>query len=105
MKIELDFTPEMAAAVIEGRKCCTIRREKHGEAGDTFEVEGRTYRILQIDDTCMWFAVPDLYAAAGFDSPAELRDAYQKQYNIPKWEGDLVAFVHFFARVPEDERK
>lgn len=102
MKIELEFAPGMASAVLEGRKCCTIRREKHGEAGDTFGVEGRTYRILQIHQTCLCFAVIDFYGAAGFASHAELRDAYQKQYNLQKWDGEMTVFVHFFARVPEE---
>lgn len=101
MKIELEFDEQMTSAVMEGRKCCTLRMEPHGSAGDTFEVGGRTYRILQILQTQMWLAELDFCGAAGFGKPAELRDAYQKQHNLQKLDGEMTVFVHFFARVPE----
>lgn len=98
MKIELEFTPEMAAAAIEGRKCCTFRRVKHGEVGDTFEIDGRIYRIVQIWPSWLADTIRRYYGAEGFESRADMEKWALKHYpNL-----SISGFVHFFAYVPRD---
>ena len=47
--ISLSFSPEIEAAIREGRKVCTTRREIHDQAGDRFLVRGREYQIVDVE--------------------------------------------------------
>lgn len=104
MKIDLKFDEQMTDAITAGRKCCTFRTERKGSIGDTFEVAGQTYRIVQIVGMRLARVIYDFYAAEGVESTDQMRAWAQYHYGS-KFDLLLEGYVHFFARCPEEEKK
>lgn len=101
MKIELEFDKKMTKAVAEGWKCCTFRTDRKGSIGDTFEVAGKTYRILQISNERLARVIYDFYAAEGFKSAKQMREWALKHYGT-RYDLMMDGYVHYFARVPAE---
>jgi len=95
--IDLKFSPEMAKAALDGRKCCTSRRTPKGEPGDIFTIRGVRFRLLSWTPIPITTIVTALFRAEGFAGiegcAAYLQAAYPdlNQYDS--------LCVHFFARV------
>lgn len=95
--ITLQFAPEMRQAIREGRKVCTTRAEPMGKVGDTFETDGRTYRIVDVSADWLGEVRDTLYLQEGFDCP-EAFEAFWLQH-IGEYSELQVCYVHWFARV------
>ena len=95
--ITLSFTPDMARAINEGRKCCTSRREPKCKIGDTFGVDGRTYRIISVNIHTKSWIFCHLYRHEGFSSRSECRAFLNQVY--PKLGHCDDLYVHYFAAV------
>lgn len=92
--IKIKFNSEMERAIIEGRKCCTTRDEIKGNIGDLFRVKDRMYRIIQVDESDLFYSSA-MANAEGFKSDIEYLDCMSEIYP------DLVecspVFIHHFA--------
>jgi hypothetical protein len=92
--IKIKFNSEMERAIIEGRKCCTTRDEIKGNIGDLFRVKDRMYRIIQVDESDLFYSSA-MANAEGFKSDIEYLDCMSEIYP------DLVecspVFIHYFA--------
>ena len=97
--IELRFSPAMAAAALDGSKCCTTRRERHGRRGDEFEVAGARFRIVQVLRGTLSQVRDTLYEAEGFETPEAFEETWRALHG-----GEFVTGreyqIHLFARCP-----
>ena len=100
--IELAFSGEMAAAVLDGRKCCTTRRTRHGDRGDKFDVAGVGFQIVQVLPATLSDVRDALYEAEGFATPQAFEETWRALHG-GAFEADREVWVHFFARLPEDD--
>lgn len=96
--IVLQFTPEMESAILGGRKCCTSRRERHGNPGDRFIVGDVVYQIVDVLRVDLGEVAEAYFRLEGFDTGQEFRDFWIQVYNKPVTDWDMV-YVHFFARL------
>ena len=101
-RITLNFTPDMARAINEGRKYCTSRREPKGAVGDVFDHEGHLYRITDVHRMPWDGIVSNLYRPEGFGSPSACSAYLHTVYpdlNNGRYNTNL--YVHWFAAVQE----
>ena len=96
--IALQFIPEMEAEILGGRKCCTSRRERHGNPGDRFIVGEGVYQIVDVLRVELPEVANLFFRLEGFDSPQEFRDFWIQVYGKP-YSGWDMAYVHFFTRL------
>ena len=99
--IGLAFSGEMAAAVLDGRKCCTTRRTRHGDRGDEFEVAGVGFRIVQVLPATLSDVRDVFHKAEGFATPQAFEEAWRALHGGEFEAGEV--WVHFFARLPEGD--
>jgi len=95
--ITLAFAPEMEDAIIAGKKCCTTRREKHGEVGDLFVVRDRVYRICHIHHCLLYSARDGYYDAEGFEFPGDFEEFWAT--NVERFDHSKIVHLHFFAYI------
>ena len=67
------FHPLMRKALVEGRKWHTTRGKKLGEVGDTFTIDGVTFRIKDVRQETFWTITYQHYRGEGFDTPGEFQ--------------------------------
>jgi len=96
--VELTFSPEMATAALEGRKCCTSRDLKKGDPGDEFEIGGVRFRIIAVASNVVENIAVHLYGAEGFGHPSDCVEEIFRIY--PEATLHTILHVHFFARCP-----
>ncbi|HIH03746.1 MAG TPA: hypothetical protein HA263_07860 [Methanoregulaceae archaeon] len=96
--IELKFNDEMAKAALDGRKCCTSRRERKGWQGDEFEIGGVRFRILDVLRVRAREITRNYHHSEGFADVESCAAALQTIY--PDVSGEDYLAVHFFARCP-----
>lgn len=98
-RIDLAFSGEMASAVLDGNKCCTTRRTRHGDLGDEFAVAGVVFRILQVLPAALRDVRDVFHRAEGFATPQAFETAWRALHG-GEFEAGRDVWVHFFARCP-----
>lgn len=101
--ISMPFSPEMVAAAIDGRKCCTTRSKPYGKPGDIFQVNGARFRLLEINIRTLYYVRQQLYRLEGFDTP----EAFERTWRIlhrNQFDASRAYFVHYFARADGGDR-
>ena len=98
-RIELAFSPAMAAAALDGRKCCTTPRTRHGDRGDEFEVAGVRFRIVQTLRGSLSQVRDTLHEAEGFETPQAFEETWRALHD-DRFELARDYHIHFFARCP-----
>jgi hypothetical protein len=98
-EIPLAFLQEIEELLRQGKKHATTRRSRHGSPGDTFRAAGAVWRITSIVPLPLGQAFATVWNIEGFDSPAGMREAWERAYNLlhPPDDTQLV-YVHFFVR-------
>ena len=92
------FSKEMTAALLDGRKCCTSRSKKYGELGDTFNVEGEVFRIVDIVPELLSDITALYYRCEGCRTADEFIDLW-KRLHRGVWNPDRVYYIHFLGHV------
>lgn len=95
--ISIPFSPEMAAAALNGYKCCTTRSKPYGKTGDIFQINGVSFRILDIQQHTLNYVHQNLYRLEGFDTPEAFELAWRILHR-GKFTSLLKYSVHFFVR-------
>jgi hypothetical protein len=73
-----------------------------GEVGDTFEVTGLTYRIVDIQKGLLSIILADLYRQEGFGSPEAFETLWRRLHR-GHLSVDREYYVHWFARAEGTE--
>jgi len=98
-EVQIRFSPEMAHAALEGRKCCTSRRDLKGLPGDLFDIDGSRFRILHVSRERVNDIVLQFSRLEGFHLSTTCKETLNALY--PDLDGRDYLYVHFFARCPE----
>jgi hypothetical protein len=98
-QIEIPSSDAMAEAALDGRKICTTRSEKMDEIGDTFQILGAKFVLIDIwPATWITYVRDDLYRLEGFESPEEFEKTWRALHR-----GHFIMnrdyVLHFFGRV------
>jgi hypothetical protein len=97
--VEIPFSKEMATAALEGRKICTTRREKKGEIGDEFLIDGVRFRIVDLYSAYLETVATAFFRLEGCESPDAFRALWHRLHR-GHYTLEAVYWVHFFARCP-----
>lgn len=96
--ITLLFSEEMTEAVLEGRKVLTSRRTCKGATGDTFEIRGSQYRLVDVFRCELRNVRDTLFRLEGCDSPEQFEQVWRGLHGGEFPETDRL-YVHAFAKV------
>ena len=94
--IKIPFRAMFQEAMLTGKKTCTLRTKKYGQAGDTFEVFGTAFELIAVCPTTDRLGINYLYRLEGFNQPGELWKVWDKIH--PRLDRDSVVFAHFFKK-------
>ena len=96
--VDIPFCEEMRWATLDGRKKCTTRGDPMGQPGDTFPINGQTFRITKIEGRTLEFVKRHYFAEEGCTSPESFerlwRDLHRGAFPAHK-----VKWVHWYERV------
>lgn len=95
--ISLPFSPEMAAAMIDGIKCATSRSRAYGGPGSLVSINGAAFRILDVHPHPLQYIRDHLYRIEGFSSPEAFEHTW-RQLHRGHFTADKTYFVHYLAR-------
>jgi hypothetical protein len=93
------FHPEMWKALVEGRKWKTSRSKKLGEAGDTFTVDGVTFRIVEVREEAFGAIARSHYQGEGFSSSGEFVDFWIRIHRGHLPDPGAMKWLHILEKV------
>lgn len=99
MNINLPFRPEMKKLILAGHKTCTSRTRRYGEIGDTFEIDGRKYKLTGVDHHYLWAVGIILFRDEGFDNLDKFKSYWEKLHPRKGYDPDQLVWIHFFREV------
>jgi len=94
MKINIPFNAWSKKRLREGKKCSTARTKIYGKVGDTFEVEGKRFEIVAIQEMPVDYLLKYHYNDEGAESPEELKRILNSIFRFSKIPDTL--FLHLF---------
>jgi hypothetical protein len=98
---EMTFRPEAEAALREGRKIATTRRNPHGRKGDIFHAFGMTFRLDRVDPGSLAEAAGQYHHAEGHATVSDYLRWLAECYPEEIWTENRIVWVHLFHRVPD----
>lgn len=99
MKIKLPFKPEMRELVLSGRKTATSRNKIYGNPDDTFDLDGITFEITDLERHHLRTVAWKLCAQEGFKDPIGFIEYWQKIHPRKGYVASQLVWVHFFRRI------
>jgi len=97
--IDIPFSPEMAQAALEGRKCCTSRNKVYGKPGDRFPIEGVLFMIGDVSPNLLEDVAYQLYREEGFDEPRGFIDIWGRLHPQKGYRPEQTVYTHWFQKV------
>lgn len=95
--VQIKFDERFKAPLKKGTKVATIRTERKGDVGDTFEAFGKTYKFTNIFPCHLKTIEAFLFQRVGFPDPGEFIKFWTELYG--KYSPDDKAFMHYFEEV------
>ncbi|MBL4707192.1 MAG: ASCH domain-containing protein [Flavobacteriales bacterium] len=93
--------PKLVAAVLEGRKSQQRRDGIYGYPGETFELEGTTFRIAKLFRQSLGDMTDEDAKAEGYPDLNMYKGLIDKMHPGMPWDNDHLVWVHQFERVAE----
>lgn len=98
MLIDIPFQPEWYNKMLSGKKTCTSRTKKYGNVGDTFNIFGATFKIVDILYLPLNFISHSLYKEEGCDSPDKFIEIWVKLHPRKGWVPTQLVYAHKFRK-------
>ena len=98
-EISIPFRDDMAKAALEGKKNCTSRNKKYGEAGDVFEIQGVGFVLTSVTYHYLNTIADVRYKQEGFDSPDAFIACWKELHPRNGWEPHKQVWLHEFKRI------
>lgn len=96
------FSPDEIASLLDGKVCARVESKRIFREGETFDVEGATFRVLDVQCMTGRESVARVFRLEGCRSPSafirRLRLRFRRHDAVSI--GSIV-YVHYFARVTE----
>lgn len=100
----LPFTPEMTAAILEGRKTATSRTSRYGTAGDVVESPAGPLLLLWVRRLPLEQIANEHHELEGFDTPEGFRDIWIRLHQRAGWRPAEKVWFHRFERVAAEAK-
>jgi hypothetical protein len=97
MKVYFPFLEMFRKPMLTGVKTWTSRTKKYGEAGDTFEAFGRTFRIDDVFKNRLGNVASLYYDREGVGSKQEFVELWKKIHPRKGFEPGQLVWVHQFS--------
>jgi hypothetical protein len=98
-EIEIPFRADMRKAIADGAKCCTSRNKRYGKIGDTFRIDGRTYRLTDVRRLSLYTVAQRCFGLEGVNSPQEFETLWADIHPRKGWDPEQLVWTHFFEEV------
>lgn len=95
MKVVMPMTADELQWLANGRKSSFTDNTKHGEIGDTFVANKKTYVITQVIATNLLKAYTGYYKQEGFYNAMDMRLYWERKYKVT-YKPDIPVVVHLF---------
>ena len=96
--VRLPFQPRWRPLVLSGAKTTTVRTRRHGVAGDAFEVEGATFRLVEVAQMPLGRARDRWWREEGMSDPAEFEAVWRENHPTRGFREDDQVWLHRFER-------
>ena len=90
----------LVRAALDGSKTQQRRNGVYGHPGETFELEGRAFRITQLRQERLGDMSDDDAKAEGYPSLEAYRDLILRMHKGMSWDPDAKVWMHEFEAVP-----
>lgn len=97
-EVALLFQLAWRAAVLAGAKTTTVRTRRYGAAGDTFVLEGVTFRLVAVEAMPLARA-HEGWREEGFDSADAFERGWVENHPTRGWRPGDTVWVHRFERL------
>jgi len=97
MKVEIKFDERFKTPMKKGEKVATIRTEKKGEVGDTFEAFGKAYKFTNVFECHLKTIEAFLYPRCGFKTSDDFVKFWTELYG--KYDKNEKGWMHYFEEV------
>lgn len=95
------FTPDEIASLLDGKVCARVESKRIFREGETFDVEGATFRVLDVQCMSGRECVARVFRLEGCRSPS----AFIKRVRLRLGEDAVstvsIVYVHYFAHATE----
>lgn len=92
------FGADFKDAMLNGIKTMTSRNKKYGGKGDTFEIFGETFTLLEVFQQSLESIKNNNYKEEGFEKPKEFEDIWVKLHPRKGWIPEQMVYVHRFQK-------
>lgn len=96
--VHLPFQERWRPQVLAGAKTTTVRTRRHGQAGDTFEVDGVPYALLEVRALPLQEARDHWYREEGMASPEEFERTWRENHPQRGFRASDTVWLHRFER-------
>ena len=96
-KIEIKFNDRFKAPLKKGTKVATIRTEKKGNVGDTFEAFGKTYQFTNVFECHLKTIEAFLYPRCGFKTADDFVTFWTELYG--SYNKNEKGWMHYLEEV------
>lgn len=101
-EIYIPFLPQFEKPMLESRKTLTTRSKKYGSPGDTFEIFGARFRLLEVRKDLLLNSCRQ-YLAEGFRNSTAFICCWNKLHPRKGYQPGETKWLHYFEIVvPEN---
>ncbi len=98
-RVKIPFRPRFKAPMLHDVKVMTCRTKRMGDAGDTFDAFGATFRLTHVFRTRLGFIIADCFIQEGCDSVHDLIEVWKSIHPSKGVDRDAIVYAHCFRRI------
>jgi len=98
-KVSIPFKYYWKKHLLSGSKSCTTRVAKYGNIGDTFDIFGATFEIIDIKRTTLQDVKDNYYIKEGCSTPLVFETAWCAIHPAARFKPELKVWLHIFKRI------
>ena len=91
---------KLVRAALAGDKTQQRRAGVYGYPGEIFQLDGHDFRVTDVRHERLGDMTEEHAHREGFEDLAAYMDLILRMHRGMEWDGDLLAWVHTFERVP-----
>lgn len=100
-EVRLPFQARWAPLVLSGAKTTTVRTRRHGAPGDSFELAGARFELVEVAAMPLREARDRLWRDEGASSPTEFEAVWRENHPTRGFRGEDSVWAHRFRRARE----
>ena len=103
MKVKIPFLERFREPMLSGRKTMTSRSKKYGEYGDTFDVFGATFEIVEPIARLSLGDIASFWREEGFESLEDFVECWTNLHPRVGYDVNRVYYCHIFKKAIKDD--